>query len=173
MLHASEPSPSEDLTVAEEKCSFALFVAVFILSFISVAVRPGEDAITSYEPICPLPFVYSTICISERSLSVERTSFELSLIYSRLTNIMTIAFFASIDVISFIVRPVLKFFLAETMNHIIFPLTTILIVLERVEVDTISTGDVVINLSFIEAAVVENVPTLALRHTISKRALVV
>jgi hypothetical protein len=104
---------------------------------------------------------------------MKSAAFELSFVDSRFAHIVAIALLGSVDVISFIVGAVLELFLAKAMNDIILPLTTVLIILEWVNVDPSSTGDVIIDLSLINTPVVEYVTTLSLSNAISKGALVV
>lgn len=173
MFQSFQPPSSKNFSVAEEESSLAFLVAISVLSFITIAIGPGKNPVASYESICPLSFIHSSIRIGKSALSVESASSELPFIDSRFANVVSVTLFVAFDVVSFIVRSVLEFFFAISMNHIIFPLSRILIVLKRIAVCSISACNVVLNLTFVYASVVKNVATLSLSNTFAESALVV
>ena len=97
----------------------------------------------------------------------------MTLVNARLTHIVPIAFFNPIYKCSFIVGTVRKFLLAVAMWNIFKPLSDVLVVLEWIKVSAFSVSFVVTDLTFVDAAIIENIPTFAFSFAQAKLTLVV
>ena len=100
-------------------------------------------------------------------------SFKIPLIDSRLADIVPVSLFNSLFEISLIIGTVGELLLSVAGGDIVLPLPAVLVMLERVEVDSLTVSLVIINISFIRAAVVKDVPPLPLSCSVAKVALVV
>jgi hypothetical protein len=86
---------------------------------------------------------------------------------------MPIPFLATLDEIALVVRSVCEFFLTIAIWDIFLPLAVILIVLEGIQIDSLAAGFIVVDLSFVYAAVIEHVAAFALCDSVAEGTLVV
>ena len=101
------------------------------------------------------------------------SSLKVPLVDSGLTDIVTVTLFDSLFEIALVVGAVGELLFSIARGDIVLPLPTVLVVLERVEVNSLTVSLVVVNISLVCAPIVKDVPPLALSCPVPKVALVV
>ena len=104
---------------------------------------------------------------------MEITCRKFSLIYSWLTDIVSVSLFYSVTKLAFIIWSISKFFSSSTMWFVSFPPTRIFIVLERIIINSFSMCFIILYVSFIDTTVIEDIPSFYCCLASSKTSLVI
>lgn len=150
-----------------------MFQAFGVLPFVAVSIGPGEDAITCEHSLAPLAFIGAAVGVAEGPLATEVTIFEVTLIDTGLTDIVTITLFDSIPKIALIIRPIAELLHALAVWLIPLPTSTVLVILIRIDVISFSLCLSILDLALIVTPIVENIPSLYRSLPRKEEALIV
>lgn len=78
MLFAVEPVAIVFLTAFPDKLSFAFFLVVYVVAFVTAPVGPGELAEAMHHVVCPASFVLSLVVPDVMTLTFDVVFLELA-----------------------------------------------------------------------------------------------
>ncbi len=173
MLLSIFPLAFKYLSIGEEKCSFAVFHTICVLSFIPVSVGPTKNSISWDHTNSPFALIISIIGIIKRTLSFKVPIFEWSFINTRIAYIMTKSLFHSIYKLSFVIWSIGKLLFTFSWRHVVNPMSIIFIALKRIMKGPFSVSFIIFNISLINASIIKNIPALSMGISQQKCSLII